>query len=198
VLWKAVPMLRTGFMSGAKQRIVHIFVLLIALSGSACGGQPKPVAKTTDIESIRVAVVAPISRVLYNDEFYLDNCSGDSEVRRPLASIAQVEKSVALAAEATATTTGTTAAIPEELKAKLLTQIELVYQETLDTARSNLEQTEMVAGAHTRFTFTIIWEEQEFASTVSFAMNGITYTAPYTYTLHIPRLGSAKPGICSG
>lgn len=184
--------------SRAKRRIAHILLLLIALSCSACRGQLKPSAKSAEMESIRVAVVAPTSRILRSEEFYLDNCSGLKEARQPLASIAQVEKSVSLAAAATAAKTGTTAAIPEELKAKLVTQIELAYQEAFDTATSNVEQTEMVAGAHTRFTFVIIWEEQVFASTASFVMNGITYTAPYTYTLHIPRLGSAKQGICSG
>lgn len=179
-------------------RMVRILTLLIALSCSACNSQSKPVAKSADTESIRVAVVAPASRILRNDDFYLDNCSGLSEVRQPLASTAQVEKTVSIAAEATAVKTGAAAAIPEELKAELVTQVELTYQEVFETTSSNVDQTEMVAGAHTRFTFTIIWEEQEFASTVSFAMNGITYIAPYTYTLHIPRLGSARPGICSG
>jgi len=184
--------------NGSLGRMVRILTLLIALSCSACNSQSKPVAKLVDTESIHVAVVAPASRILRNDDFYLDNCSGRSEVRQPLASAAQVEKSVSIAAEATAVKTGAAAAIPEELKTELVAQVERAYQGVFETAKSNLDQTEMVAGAHTRFTFTIIWEEQEFASTVSFAMNGITYTAPYTYTLHIPRLGSAKPVICSG
>jgi hypothetical protein len=35
-------------------------------------------------------------------------------------------------------------------------------------------------------TYRIEWTEQVFSSSVSFSMNGETYTAPYTYALRIP------------
>jgi hypothetical protein len=152
----------------------------------------------TPAEIIQVTLVEPVKQVTRNDTYYFDNCSGTKERRQSLSTIAQVQKSLTLGSEATATDSGQKTTISEECRAKLMVEIEKAYQDKLAAAQAKVEQDEMVAGAYSRFNYTIIWEEQQFASTVSFTLNGQSYTIPYTYTLLVPSLGSAKSIPCSG
>ncbi|MGQ9494299.1 MAG: hypothetical protein ACUVR2_11165 [Anaerolineae bacterium] len=193
-----------------KLTIVLLAVMLLLACG-ACSSQATPAALSKPTESVAmasasptpeevilVAVVEPASQVIRNDTYYFDNCSGTTERRQALSTVAQVQKSLTLGSEATATDSGQKTTLSEECRAKLMLEIEKAYQQRLAAIQAKIEQEEMVAGAYLRFNYTIIWEEQQFASTVSFAMNGQTYTVPYTYTLLVPSLGSAKSVPCSG
>jgi hypothetical protein len=184
---------------------------MLLLGCGACSSQATPAAPSKPTESmamaspsptpaeiIQVTLVEPVKQVTRNDTYYFDNCSGTKERRQSLSTIAQVQKSLTLGSEATATDSGQKTTISEECRAKLMVEIEKAYQDKLAAAQAKVEQDEMVAGAYSRFNYTIIWEEQQFASTVSFTLNGQSYTIPYTYTLLVPSLGSAKSIPCSG
>lgn len=155
-------------------------------------------ASPTPEEIIQVTVVEPVSQVIRNDTYYFDNCSGTEERRQALSTVAQVQKSLTLGAEAKAMESGQGTAISEECRAKLTLEIEKAYQDRLAAIQADLAQEEMVAGAYSRFNYTIIWEEQRFSSTVSLTLDGQSYTIPYTLTLFVPSLGSAKSIPCSG
>lgn len=193
----------------------HVLTLLLLagmlmLGCGACSNQATPATVSKPTESvamasasptpekiIQVTIVEPASHVIRNDTYYFDNCSGTKERRQSLGTVAQVQKSLALDSEATATN-GQKTQISEECHAKLMIEIEKAYQDKLAALQAEVEQQEMIAGAYSRFNYTIIWEEWQFASTASFTLNGQSYTIPYTYTLLVPRLGSAKSVPCSG
>lgn len=195
-------------------------VLMSLLAGSTCCGQSPtatpsttrpatPVAAvaatptsttllpTPTPSAIRVLVVAPVSRVTRNDEYYFDNCSGDYPVTRPFSEAAQVTETLTLAEQASAISTSATVPIPAEMRAKLEEAIKLAYQETAQSARSLVSQTTLFCNAHDRNNTVIVWEERTCASVVSFPLDGAAYSAEYTYLLEVPRPGTVKPGICT-
>ncbi|MBC7260469.1 MAG: hypothetical protein H5T63_00525 [Chloroflexi bacterium] len=184
---------------------------LLLLSCGACSSQATPAtlskptestamasASPTPEEIIQVTVVEPISKVTRNDTYYFDNCSGIKERRQSLGTVAQVQKNLTLGSEATATDSSQKTSLSEECRAKIMLEVEKAYQDKIAALQTEVDQQEMVAGAYSRFNYTIIWEEWQFNSTVSLTLNGQSYTVPYTYTLLVPSLGSAKSVPCSG
>jgi len=140
----------------------------------------------------------PVQRNLDTAEIHMKNCGVWTEWRQSLGPEFEVQQSVSIEAQATATESGAVAEIPEELRAKLAMEVELAYQQTFEAARSEQNQIELVAGPNTDYVYVILWVEKKFASTVSFSMNGIAYTAPYTYTLCVPTQAGFRELGCSG
>lgn len=175
-----------------KMRLLILLLLggMLLLGCGACSSQATPAALSkptggmatasaspTPEEIIQVTVVEPVSHVIRNDTYYFDDCSGTKERHQSLGTVAQVQKSLTLGNEATATD-GQKTSILEERRAKLMIEIEKAYQDKLAALQTEIEQQEMVAGAYSRFNYTIIWEEWQFASTASFARDGQSYI-PY-------------------
>jgi hypothetical protein len=189
-------------------------LLAVVVLCGACNGQPTPVASvtaspptvaapastpapTSTPSLVRVLMVAPVSRVTRNDEYYFDNCSGGYPVTRPFSEAARVTETLTLAEQASAISTNATVPIPAEMRAKLEAEIKLAYQETAQSARSLVSQTTLFCNAHDRNNTVIVWEERTCASVVSFPLDGVAYSAEYTYLLEVPRPGTVKPGICT-
>jgi len=141
--------------------------------------------------------VAPVAQVTRNDEYYFDNCSGQHPVTRSLAEAAHVQKTLTVADQAVLLSSSATAPIPADVKDKLSAEIEAAYQEALEAAGTIVSQTTLFANAHERNTVVIVWEQRVYSGTVSFPMDGVAYSAEYSYTLEVPRPGTVKPGICT-
>jgi hypothetical protein len=131
----------------------------------------------------------PVAHVTRNDEYYFDNCSGDYPVTRSLSEAAQVQKALTVTDQAVQLSSSATAPIPADVENKLGAEIEAAYQEELEAARATVIQTTLFANAHDRYNIVIVWEERVYSGTISFAMDGVAYSAGYTYTLEVPRGG---------
>lgn len=190
-------------------------LLLAALAwfGAGCGNRatpsapptPTPVTQATEVppapsptpKAVRVLLVEPVSQVTRNDEYYFDNCSPSAPATRSFSVAARVSETVTIADQATLLTGSATAPIPPALKEELAAEVKAAYKATLDEAISKVSQTTLYINAHDRYNVVIIWEERLYASTVTFPMDGKTYTAEYKYLLEVPRPGTIKPGICT-
>lgn len=150
-------------------------VVALCLTCVGCSGQ-----------HINVAQAEPVESALDAQSVELRNCDTKAELRQSLASEVTIEKQITIADEATAAAGGETAEIPPEMKAKLVAEIEGAYEEMYETAKTGVEQTELTVPLGRIHTYRIEWKKQVFSSSVSFSMNGETYTAPYTYELCIP------------
>lgn len=146
--------------------------------------------------AIRVIKVMPEKKMTSNEQYEFSNCGGIEELRRPFSEAAQVWTEVVISDKATLSN-GTTIPVSEPLCSQLVAEVQRAYQEELAAARAAVEQTEMVAGAQTRWNITVIWEDQVFAASVSFPSDSLTATAAYTYTQHVPIMGSVKPMPCT-
>ena len=156
-----------------------------------------PSGEAATPKTIRVLQVMPVAQVTRNEEYYFDNCSASTPATRPLSEAAQVQMAVVVVDQATQLTGSAKVSLPTEVKEKLATEVKAAYQEALNTARSTVSQTTLFCNAHDRYNVVILWEQRVYAGTVSFPMDGITYSAEYTYTLEVPKPGTIKPGICT-
>jgi len=152
---------------------------------------------TTAAPAYRVLRVLPVARVTRNDEYYFDNCSPSAPATRSFSVAARVSETVTIADQATQLTGSTTAPIPAAKKDELAEAVRQAYKSDLDEAVSKVSQTTLYCGAHDRYNVVIVWEERLYASTVTFTMDGTSYSAEYKYLLEVPRPGSIKPGICT-
>lgn len=148
-------------------------------------------------QTIRVLRVMPVTRVTHNEEYEFNNCGGETPVTRSLSEVAQVHVSVTIAEQATELTGTTAKTIPPEVRDQLCLEIRTAYRAELDTASATVAETVLAAGAQERNFVTIVWEEHVYSGAVSFPLDGVAYTAEYTYTLEVPRAGSIRPGICT-
>lgn len=186
-------------------------LLLAALAwiGAGCGvpGTPtrQPTATVVEVppapsptpKAVRVLLVEPVSQVTRNDEYYFDNCSPSAPATRSFSVAAQVTETVTIADQATQLTGSATAPISAAKKDELAEAVREAYKATLEAAVSKVSQTSLYIGAHDRYNVVIVWEERTYSSTVTFPMDGVSYSADYTYLLEVPRPGTIKPGICT-
>ncbi|HNR96923.1 MAG TPA: hypothetical protein PKH89_08135 [Anaerolineae bacterium] len=194
-------------------KVLLLFAALLWIS-VGCTGQPTParnqpptveappVAEGKPTAAIaapayRVLRVLPVSQVTRNDEYYFDNCSPSSPAARSFSVAARVAETVTIADQATELTGSATVPIPAAIKDELAEAVRQAYSSELDAAVSKVSETTLYINAHDRYNLVIIWEERVYASTVTFSMDGIAYTAEYKYLLEVPRPGSIKPGICT-
>jgi hypothetical protein len=163
--------------------------------------QPPPAVlsptQTTSASPYRVLVVPPVLQITRNDEYYFDNCSGDYPVTRSFAEAAQVTTALTLAEQASALSGETKLTIPAGLRAELEAEIAAAYGEAARSARALVAQTTLFCDAHNRNYTVVIWEERVYASVVSFSLDGVAYSAEYSFVLEVPRPGTVKPGICT-
>ena len=182
-----------------KLRYILVLLVICPLTLGSCGkAMPtvRPAATATpDIGNIRVERAEAVRTVVGTDDFPLPNCGGTSKLSQSLGAEATVQRSVTIGDKAS-TTAGAEAEIPMTVKAKLEVEIELAYQETYQVTRSRLYEITMEAAPGTHVVYVIAWEEQKFASTVSYAMTDEVYKAPYTYTLQVPKIGDSYQVDC--
>lgn len=146
--------------------------------------------------AIRVVKVMPEKAVAANEHYEFDNCGGIVELHRPFSDAAQVWAEVTVPAQATGPDDAAIS-VPDPLRTRLMNEIQRAYQEQFEATRTAVEQTEMVAGAYTRWDVLVIWEDWIFAASVSFPVDGITATMAYTYTQHVPKMGYLNPMPCT-
>lgn len=191
-----------------------LLLAILALVSASCGSQtthtpnpptvtaPTVVAEvkptvTTTPQTIRVLPVMPVAQVTRNDEYYFDNCSPDTPATRPFSEVAPVQMAITVADQATQLTGTATIPIPAEVKDPLVAEVIKTYQDAFAAAKAEVAGVTLFANAHDRYTIVIVWEARVYSGSVSFPMDGLTYSAGYTYTLEVPRTGTIKPGICT-
>ncbi len=179
--------MKTNSIRSISATALTIIVFLGALNG--CSG------KTQEISDIRVTQAEPTSIKGEIEEFPLPNCGGSGELKQSLGMQTSVKKNLTVGTRATVSGGGEVS-IPEAAKLKLEAAIELAYQQTYETASSRTDSVELKAAPGTHIVYVIQWEEQQFSSTVSYAIQGEVYKAPYTYILHIPKVSESYPVSC--
>jgi hypothetical protein len=153
-------------------------------------------APTPTPNPIRVVKVLPNAQVTSNEEYHLNNCANYTPLRQPFSDAAQIWTEVAVSDQATRSD-GAIIPVSEPIRSELAHEVELAYQEELAAASATLDQSEMVAAPYTRWYVTVIWGESVFAASISFSSDGMTATAAYTYTQHVPSMGSQQPQACT-
>lgn len=194
-----------------------LWLIALALTCASCASPARPSpaqATTTKVpavaeggrltpttapqqETIRVLKTTPVVRVTRNDDYYFDNCSGTYTTTRSLSEAAQVRRSVRVAEQATTIGGSAAVVIPTDLREQIIRAVEVAYKPVCEAALSEVAQTTLLAEAHARYNIVIVWEERVYSGSVSFSLDGVAYTAEYTYTLEVPRAGTVKPGICT-
>jgi len=154
------------------------------------------VLPTATPRPVRVIKTAPIVEVTGNEEYHLNNCAGTEEMRRPFSDAAQMRTEVTISDQATRSD-GAMIQVSEPIRSQLVHEVELAYQQELELAQAAWAQSEMVAGAYTRFYVIVTWEDRVFAASVSFPSDGMTTTVAYTYTQHVPIMGYFQPMPCT-
>lgn len=186
----------SGAMNRISVRLVYILssVIILLLTLGACdnGDQTSDLG---DVGDIRVEKAEAIKTIVGTEEFPFPNCGGTIDLSQSLGTQTTVKKGVTIGARAT-TSAGGEVTVLEVVKLKLEAQVELAYQQTYETASSRLDTIDMGAAPGTHVVYEVQWEEQKFASTVSYAIRGEVYKAPYTYILRIPKLGESYQLSC--
>ena len=153
-------------------------------------------APTATPRAIRVVKVSPIVEVTTTEQYHLNNCSNYTAMRQPFSDAAQIWTEVAVSDQATRSD-GTIIPVSEPMRSELVHEVELAYQDALGVARATLDASEMLAPPFTVWYITVIWEDRLFAASISFPSDGLTAMAAYTYTQHVPIMGSVKPMPCT-
>jgi hypothetical protein len=153
-------------------------------------------APTPTARAIRVVKVPPIVQVTGNEQYDLNNCSNSVPLRQPFSDAAQISTEVAVSDQA-ARPDGTLISVSEAIRSELGREVELAYQDALGASREALDASEMMAPPFTRWYVTVIWEDWVFAGSVSFRSDSMTAMATYTYTQHVPKMGSIQPQACT-
>ncbi len=164
-----------------------------AIAGLPSTATPEP---TPTARPVRVIKTAPVIEVTGNEDYHLNNCAGTGELRRPFSDAAQISTEVVISDQATRSD-DVTISLSASMRSELAQEIELAYQPELGLARGTLGQSEMVAGAYTRFYVLVVWENRVFSAGITFPSDGLTATATYTYTQHVPTMGYLKPMPCT-
>lgn len=170
-------------------------VIILSLTLGACGGGDSTPDDSGDVSDVRVEKAEAIRTIVGTEEFPLNNCGGTRDLSQSLGTETTVEKGVTIGARAT-NTLGGEVEIPEVVRLRLEAQVERSYQQNYETASSHLVTIHMEAAPGTHVVYVIQWEEQKFASTVSYAIGGQVYKAPYTYVLRIPKITDSYQPSC--
>ena len=180
----------------AQKWILGTLILCLCLIGAGCGNQSTQSGQAVPIVNLTTPVES--ESPLINQSLEIRNCDGKTELNRSLADEAQVDFNVTLAEQGTSLTNGKPIELSTDMKAQLVDQIKLAYQQVYAEKQASVEQTEVTVPVGRIRTFTIYWTQQVFNSTVSFPTNDHeTFTTVYTYTLNIPSVTLAKEMACT-
>lgn len=136
---------------------------------------------------------------LYTETVYIRNCADfENEKRTPMAEKAPVTGHVILADQAIAEDTGEMVDIPSDLKVKLQSEIEKVYEDVLKEKQTEVEKMDLIVPAYSIRVFDVLWKQQCSCSTVAFEMDKLTYTADYSFKLEYPTLDQTLQMACTG
>jgi hypothetical protein len=178
-------------------RSIHFLssIIILSLTLSICNGPTPTPLVMEEVSDIQVEKAEAEKAIVGTEEIPLPNCGGDSDLKVSFASETKVTNVVAVGTKAT-TSMGGEVEIPEVVKVKLKAQVEVAYQQTYETERFQLTKIDMAAKAGAHVVYVIQWEEQTFASTVSYAMGGEAYKVPYRYVLRVPKLHASFRTTC--
>jgi len=144
---------------------------------------------------IRVTKVSPQRSIASTEEFSLPNCGGTDRLSYTLGTQVTVQKSVNVENRVKAQA-GIEVELPAVAQASLAAEIERSYAEIYSTTSSRLNQIEMGAAPKTKVVYIIQWEEQTYASLVSFYYSGSSYETPYVYTMLVPKIEDSRDDPC--
>ncbi len=178
-------------MIGPTKKFRSIFFLSIILLLTACVSDD-----LSEISNINVQGAKPVRRNAENESFPLPNCGGTGRLSYTLGTQLSVQKTVIVAGTATVRG-GIEAGLPILTRQKLEAEVSATYEQNYSMAVSRLDTILMEAAPGTQVNYIILWEEQEFAATVSFeGKSGSDYETPYTYVLRVPKINDSKNITC--
>jgi hypothetical protein len=118
-------------------------------------------------------------------------------LHQSLSEHAQVALSITISDKATPTTTSNDLELTPEIKAALEENVKITYQTVYEAEIARVAQTDILVPVGKIYTYSVYWRKQSFSSTISFTLDGITYTAPYTYSLDLPFLTKTQETGCT-
>jgi hypothetical protein len=178
---------------GSVKKNLSSFISILCLALNACGGSSE--SPTDDVQNVTVEKVQPVKSITNREEFPLPNCGGTGDLTQSLGSETTVQKIVSIGATASVVG-GKEVEVPGIVKTKLEAQVEVAYQQDYQTASSRVDAIGMTARPGSHVVYVIEWEEQKYVSTVSYAIRGEIYRAPYTYILRVPKIADSYQQVC--
>ncbi len=180
---------------------LRFLLAIICLGISSCNGPKVPTidpnTSTVSPENVQVSKTDQYKNVPANTEdFPLPNCGGSSELAQTLGTQASVKKTITVGGTATVRG-GSEIAISPVVKGKLEAEISIAYNETFQNENSRLDSIVLKAAPATHVVYVIQWVDEQFASTVSYILEGKAYDTDYVYTLRVPKLSNSYRIDCS-
>lgn len=149
--------------------------LMIFLLLTGCREQPA-----------HIDIPEPVETQLETQKVELRNCESKTELRKPLASLVEIEKVITISPTATSRASGEQIQISSQLESQLISEVDRAYQQKYEQATKELGQVELIVPVGKIRTFEIEWMQQTFTSTISFTVDQEEYAAEYTYQMCVP------------
>jgi hypothetical protein len=147
-----------------------LLLTTVCLALTACG------------PGITVNMVDPVERTLSNETITLRNCGCDED----LVSDVGLEVKLDIDDYAVSASQAERVLIPEDTKAELEAELEMVYEPVVEQIRAMMGDFQLTVPADKIRTFQVEWNQQEYSSTISFRMGLKSYTTAYTCQFNIP------------
>ncbi len=157
-----------------------------------------PVPPTPTPEPPQVALVEPEVSTVDYEEFEWRNCDTLEELVRLVASVAPVQVEANIAEYATPASGGDGLAVADDLRKELEALVCEAYEETFNQAQAEGANDEFVVPPDRVISFRVLWEEHKYVGTVSFPVDGVTYSAEYTYIMMVPKRAGYRMISCTG
>lgn len=169
-----------------------IIILLLVTSCKGGGGESGNSVHIVDVKNATAS-----TQKLRSEEFPLPNCYGAESLSQTLGNKASTSKSITLGSTATIEGGGEIE-IPEIAKVNLQAAIEETYAQEYESAKERMDQLEMSAAPGTDIVYVIDWYAYIYTSTIQYTVGNDPkiYTAPYTYTLEVPKLNTSYKRPC--
>jgi hypothetical protein len=191
--------------------LVWALVSVVILMAMGCGSGPQatatpqptatrppptPSPPPTPTPALSVARVEPDVTDLEAQDIYVRNCDGVEELHDTLAARVAVEVHTTVMEEASASGGSETIEVPPDLRAHLETLVAQAYQDAYMQAIRELMQTELAVWPTMETTVRLRKTQQRYTGTVTFPMDGKTYTAAYEHVLLVPYVTSLSSDAC--
>ena len=144
-----------------------------------------------------VGVVEPVVSDLGPKDLRLKNCETETELVRALSQQAPVEVQTELADLAVPEDGGEARDISAELRLALENRVAGTYQNAYMAAIDRLMRAEIRVPANAEAIVRVRYWQEHYEGTVSFSMEGRSFTSPYVYRLTYATLEGFRRTACS-
>jgi hypothetical protein len=149
-------------------------LLILSLLLAGCGLQA------------RVETVEPVSESLGISQLEIRNCESEEDLHRFLSDDFPVEKTIIISDFAQDPSSGESQLIPEDVRAKLLEQVDEAHKTMHEEAASLAGSRELVVPVNKIRLFRVEVTKMTCSSTLTFNMGLKKYSADYVYELKVP------------